>query len=201
MSAKTQARLIFLAMFLAMFVSGALAGRLGSLLGWPMLVYRNALSVAGSYLSFLAMMGCYLRVVRAKPAFLSRAAFERIDGGRGGKSGWFDLGSSFVDFDALLVLLAVLALVLMIGIWVGVEGPALLLDEASAAAIAAGLAGNTVFLPDGSWLGRVIRRTAWPALIYLILSTIVMAYADVHCPGQPSFSSVVKVCVMAGHGR
>jgi hypothetical protein len=145
------------------------------------------------------MMWAYVRIIRTDPVFLRAAAAEEIGAG-GGKSGWSEWFSGWGDFDGFLVLLAILALVVLVGVWIGAEGPALLLDEASAAAIAAGLAGRTAFLPDESWLPRVVRRTLWTVLIYLILSSIVMGYADVHCPGQPSFSGVIRACVIPQRG-
>lgn len=198
MSLKTKARLLFLAMFLVMFACGALAGRLGMRLGLSTLLYRNALAIVCSYVSFLLMMWFYVRAVRGDRTFLSEAAAESVPtpvrSSRGG--GWDFFGDWGLDAEGWMVLLAVLALVLLVGIWIGIEGPALLIDEASAAAIAAGLAGKTVFLPEPSWLRRVLGRTIWAALIYLIFSSIVMGYADVKCPGRPGLSSVVGECVM-----
>jgi len=202
MSIKVKARLIFLAMFLTMFACGALAGRLGIRLGFPLLLYRNGLAVIGSYLSFLGMMWVYVRVILRDPVFLRHAVAEGFPEGPKLKSGdWWSWGDWFGDFDGWLVLVAVVGLILLMGIWIGIEGPALLIDEASAAAIAAGLAGRTIFLPDEFWLGRVIRRTILPAAIYLLLSSILMGYADMHCPGRFTLTQVFKECVMGGSSR
>ena len=202
MSVKAKARLIFLAMFLGMFVCGALAGRLCMALGLTSLACRNVVAVVCSYLCFLGMMGIYVRVIRADPVFLRHASTESFGYGSNSSgsssSSWWDAG---VDFEGWLVLLAILALVLLVGAWIGIEGPALLLDEASAAAIAAGLTGRTVFLPDDSWLRRVIRRTIVPLALYLICSSVVMGYADIHCPGRHKLTLVVRECVMGGSGR
>lgn len=204
MSVRVKARLIFLAMFLGLFVCGTLAGRLCIRLGIPSLLIRNGLAVLCSYLCFLLMMWLYVRVIRADPVFLRHAAAEGFDD-RGRKKtdspDWFSWGDGGGDLDGLLLLFVVLALVVLIGAWIGMEGPALLLDEASAAAIAAGLAGRTVFMPDDSWVLRVIRRTAVPVVLYLVLTSIVMGYADVHCPGRLKVTQVVKECVMGGGGK
>ena len=202
MSVKAKARLIFLAMFLGMFACGTLAGRLCIRLGIPSLVIRNGLAVLSSYLCFMLMMWLYVRIIRADPVFLRSAVAEGVDdrGGKKSGGGW-GFPDWAGDFDGLLLLLVVLALIVLIGAWIGMEGPALLLDEASAAAIAAGLAGRTAFLLDESWLWRVIRRTAIPVLLYLVLTSIVMAYADVHCPGRLKLTQVVRECVMGGKGR
>lgn len=203
MTVRTKARLIFSGMFLATFGCGALAGRLGVQMGLPTLVYRNALAIFGSYVGFLLMMFCYIRAVRSDPVFLREAAVESAPSYEKkslGDGGGF-LGDLGLDFEVWVVLLAVLILILLVVLWIGVEGPALLLDEASAAAIAAGLAGKTTFLLEPSWLRRVVTRTIIPVAIYLICSSIVMAYADVHCPGRLKFSQVVKECVIGSGGK
>jgi len=184
-------------MFLATFACGALAGRLCVGLGVPFLIYRNAVSVLTSYLCFILLMWGYVRAIRADRAYLLSAATESVD--MGGKSGgiWTWLEDWSVDFDGWILLLAILAMMALIGIWIGVEGPALLVDEAFAAAMAAGLAGRTQFLLEQSWLRRVVQRTIWPVAAYLLFSSIVMGYADVHCPGRLKFSQVVRECVMA----
>lgn len=197
MKVRNKARLIFLGMFLVLFACGALGGRFGVMLGVPTLLYRNALAILCSYFSFLLMMGFYVRAVRSDPEFLSAAMAEGgAPEGKSSSSSWWSF-DWVGDFDAWLILIALLALILLVGLWIGIEGPALLVDEASAVAIAAGLAGKTVFLPDSSWLRRVITRTLIPAALYLLFSSILMMYADIHCPGRLKLSQVVKECVMS----
>ena len=201
MSIKTKARLIFLVMFLTMFACGALADRLGMRLGFPSLLYRNAMAVIGSYLSFLGMMWVYVRVIRRDPVFLRHAVAEGFAEGPKSRSGDWSSWGDWSGGDGWMVLVAVVALLLLMGLWIGIEGPALLIDEASAAAIAAGLSGRTIFLPDEFWLGRVLRRTILPAALYLVFSSILMGYVDRHCPGRFTLTQVVKECVMGGGGR
>ncbi|HMA48266.1 MAG TPA: hypothetical protein VKP60_00860 [Magnetospirillaceae bacterium] len=197
MTVRNKARLIFLAMFLIMFGCGALGGRLGVWLGFSTLLIRNGLSILCSYLSFLMMMGFYVRAVRGDREFLGDALVEgSLPERKSGGLNW--LGDCWAgDFDGWLIVIALLGLILLVGLWIGIEGPALLLDEASAMAIAAGLAGRTAFMSDPSWLRRVIGRTIIPAAIYLFCSSILMGYADVHCPGRLKFSQVVKECVIS----
>jgi hypothetical protein len=197
MSVRTKTRLVFLGMFLAMFACGALGGRLGMWLGIHTLLVRNGLAVLSSYVSFLLMMWFYIRALRSDPVFLREVAMENAPSYgkmRGDDGGFFN--SLDFDFDGWMVLIAVLALILLVGIWIGIEGPALLMDEASAVAIGAGLAGRGVLMMEPSWLRRVVFRTIWQVAIYLAFSSILMGYADVKCPGRPGLSAVVKECVL-----
>ena len=203
MSVKAKVRLVFLAMFLGMFACGTLGGRICIWLGIPSLTVRNILAVLCSYFCFLGMMWLYVRVIRTDPVFLRSVAAEGPDDGgkKSSSGGWFNWGDWGGDLDGLFLLFVVLVLIVLVGAWIGMEGPALLIDEASAAAIAAGLTGRAVFRPDESWLLRVVRRTVLPISLYLLLTSIVMGYADFHCPGRLKLTQVVKECVMGDGGR
>ncbi len=200
MTFRSQARVIFLVMFLIMFLCGAVVSRICLHLGMRSLIERNLIVTLCCYVCFLLLMVLYVGIVRGTPSIMAAAAAEE-DWERRSGSGWDwtsagDLDAT--DGEGCLFLLALIVLVVLVGAWIGIEGPALLLDEALAAAIAGGLAPKKGYLYQEAWYWRVIPRSSISLVIFLACSTTLLWIAERHCPGRTRLSEVVRECVMSG---
>jgi hypothetical protein len=147
----------------------------------------------------LALFALYVRAIRNSPDLLIEAACENANkAGSGPANNWFRGGAFSSASDGCALFLLLLTLIVLVGIWIGAEGPALLIDEALAAAISAGLAPKKGYSYQEAWYRRVVPRSFGAMLAFLACSSTLLWIAERHCPGRIRLSEIVRECVLPG---
>jgi hypothetical protein len=107
------------------------------------------------------------------------APVKSSGGSSGSKFGGFD-----VDDDLVLILLVVLLVIVIVvaACYVIYAAPVILSEAAFNAALAAALARKTHKISNGSWVGGVVRATAFPFIAVLAVAVTLGYFAQKRCP-------------------
>ncbi len=123
---------------------------------------------------------------RTQPSFMTFLSSKGSSGGGGGDSD-SDLGELILIVLAIAVVLAVLASF----VWVIWAAPTILSEAAFNAVLAGALAKHANKASHGSWIGSVIRATAVPFAIILVLAVLLGWYAQHYCPDATSLREAI----------
>jgi hypothetical protein len=119
-------------------------------------------------------------------------------GSGGGHSGSGSGGGFDIDGDGLMLLLLFALLVAAVfgaGAYVIYQAPAILSEAAFHTMLAGGLVRTTRSSHDPGWMGSVLKGTAIPFALVLILSGVFGFEARKHCPGSATAKQVLRTCV------
>jgi hypothetical protein len=102
------------------------------------------------------------------------------------------------DGDGILLLILFALLVVAIfgaGAWVVYQAPTILSETAFHAMLAGGLIRTAKDTHDPGWLGSLVRSTAIPFGLVLVLSGVFGFEAHKHCPAATTARQVLRMCV------
>lgn len=128
-------------------------------------------------------------------------ALGAVDGGgNGGLLPKVDLPDVGVDADegclpilALLLILALLAVVLGLGVYVIWQAPALLAEAAFEGALAAGLVKPFRRIEDPGWIGGAVRASWMPFLAVFVIALAIAGLAEAFAPEARTLPEAVKI--------
>ena len=200
MITKSEIRLHLIIILSAMAILGAIFSRLLLMFGLNSLVLRNLIVMTTSYASFFILIRIWLSYLDLnKLRDASNYSTQKLpsNGGERREGSWFDI-FYFPDVSGELGLIigviVVIALLVLVGIWIGIEGPTILIDAAFDVSLSLGLVQASRRIARGDWHIGVLKRTIVPFLIVLSISTLVMMVASSSCPNRNRFSDVVHQC-------
>jgi hypothetical protein len=120
-------------------------------------------------------------------------------GGKGSSSSSSSSSGGGGDGDGLLLLLLFVLLVAAVfgaGAYLVFQAPAILSEAAFHAVLAAGLIKSARDVHEPSWMGGVLKATAIPFAIVLILSGVFGYQAHKRCPGSFDVRQVFRNCIL-----
>ncbi len=199
---KFSIRFQLVLILLGVVAYGAGASHLLLSLGLTSVVLRHLAVMISSYLFFFVLIRLWLEYVR-----LNARVFHEVVGQsklirpceapvtkKLGSEVW---EFSFLDFCSGEFWLGVTVVALLSGViifFIGIEGPALLIDAAFEVALSLGMVQGFKKMNQANWCWRVLERTIFPFLIILFASTATLFFADRSCPGKSRFSEIVRQC-------
>jgi len=114
-------------------------------------------------------------------------------GGGGGKGGSDDLG----ELMLVVLIIALVVAVVASFVWIVWAAPGILSEAAFNAALAGALVRHAHTATHGQWVGSVLRKTAIPFALVLIVSIALGWYAQRYCPGAARLADAVHCAVPA----
>jgi hypothetical protein len=201
MISKGEIRLHLLAILTAMTVFGAIFNRLLLKFGFDDLADRNFFVMTASYISFFAFIKMWLNFLSRDVYRLKDAAHlkeDRVKDEQSSGSWWnilnFDSPEISGEAAAFFAVIIVIILLILVGAWISIEGPTILIDAAFDASLSVSLIRASSNLVSGNWQGGVFKRTIWPFLLMLVLSTLIITIMTLHCPNAIRLSDALHQC-------
>lgn len=185
---------------MAMAVFGTAVNKLLLAFGYHDWAYRNLFVMTASYISFFVLIKIWLHLLSRDVYRLKDTANLKEPKAKRDSSGsiWEFLNflnPSFSDELATIVaVLVVIFLLVAVGIWIGAEGTTILIDAAFDASLSVSLIGASKNIVSGNWQGGVLKRTIFPFLIMLLISTAIIALLTTECPNATKLSEAMHQC-------
>lgn len=107
---------------------------------------------------------------------------------------WDFTGAPIAGSDELFFVLAGIALLVCVGLWIGIEGPMILIDAACEVALSIGLIRASRKMAPGDWRKVALKRTIIPFIMVLGLSMMALLHDPINCPGRDRLSEVMHQC-------
>jgi hypothetical protein len=194
---KHAIRVHFFFILLGVTLSGMLLNRGLLNLGVQSLFYRNLWVIPACYGIFFILVRVWItwmEVDRPQPGLTLEIPDSNRSNIRMGRDWWADLGFLDLFSEGAGFVIGIGVLILGLGLWIGVEGPIILVDAAFEAALSARLIQATREVPTSGWSWTVFKRTFLIFIGFWIASSAILSYAEERCPGRTRFSEVVRQC-------
>ena len=194
LTTKMRLRIHFFCIVMAVTVVGVLFNQALLLEQIDSLPIRSVLVLIGSYIFFFIAVRLWLSWQLSNQILIEKTADQDISvkKNRWWWSDVFSVGDAaqFAPFLFLFFFLCILAM------WVFAEGPFILAEAAFEFAFFNGLI-NLAKHAHKNWYEHVFRQTIAVFSVLLIITFLVMLFAQADCPAEHRFYSIVKKCWMA----